>query len=318
MRCGIAQAVDRARSAHVQGSRRPAPRIPNVERRLSVRYVAELSQRLPGAEVELLARATDLRERALVMARAGDTAAARAGLVDAGRFVDRHILSCEGRLSAHSFHAAAAAFVEHVEGQHGIAYQGMIEALGHCRRLRLEFGHSVEVRRVHLARNLVRLIGCLDRHQEAWELDRELLDYIWVSGRPWPLEKGTALDAAQRETLRQDERVFLADQLLSEAINLAVDAQHDGVRLAMDDGEASLAPGTQIVERVGAVLRLCSKVLSEDTEAVLEELAAYFELGSGELPMTWRRAERLFREVAPSALSNGSAHFKDGVGQADR
>lgn len=290
-------AVDHAIAGHARGSALPLPRLRNMEQRQSVRYIADLSRRLPAWEMALLADATEQREQALALAREGNALGARRLLAEAHRFINERIPSDEGRTSARSFHAAAEAFVDHAEGRHDGAYALLSEALGLCRRLRLEYGHTVEIRRVHLARNAVRLLWCLGRHEEAWTCCGDLLGYVWGSHRPWPLGEATALQVDQREPLRDDERIFLTDQLLSEALSTVAAAHRDGVPLSANPWNAGCLPPPGYPRRAKAVVDLCGLVAKADEASVIAALGSYFDSGPGDLPMTWRRLEQMFEDI---------------------
>lgn len=294
--------IDLAAAAHARGKALPAPHLPNMERRQGVRYVAELSRNLSEEEMATLATATSLREQALDKARVGDLHGARASLVEALEFIGAHISRPEARASARSYYAAAAAFVEFSEHNLQAAYELMSEALILCRQIHNEFGHGVEVRRVHLSRNVARVLWCMGKHADAWRLCLNLLDYLWVEDAAWPLAEDTDIAVSVRERLRLDERVFLTDQLLSEAISTALDAGRHNVSLipvlAADDGWIAGGP----VDRINEIGALCQALAATDDDAALQLLARCFEHGQGVLPMTWHRLEKLFDEVSGTPL----------------
>jgi hypothetical protein len=284
--------IEAARAARERGLSLTLPRLPNMEHRTGVHYVIDLSRRLTQPEIALLGRATEMREQALVKARGGSLADARRELAATEQFVVDQVRSEEGRLTARSFQAAAEAFLEHVEKRHEVARNLLLEALALCKRLRTEYGHRLEIRRVHLARNIVRLVWAAEGHQEAWDLGASLLEYVWVADSRWPLGEATDVDSAERETLRLDERTFLTDQLLSEALSTILDARKRGAKFAVR------MPGSpeQMPPRVGQICQLCDAALGGDIAEIAGHMANYFEGGPADLPMTWQKADRLFSE----------------------
>jgi hypothetical protein len=297
----VRDSLDRALAAYERGRAIPPPPLPNMEQRQGVHYLSDISRHLPEAEIELLARAVERREQALGLARQGDTNQARRLLCEARALVEEQVRSAEGRASALSFHAAALSYVDYAEGAHETGYASMLEALLLCRRLRLDHGHRVEVRRVHLARNVMRLTCAMGRPVDAWTLGGELLGYVW-HGSAWPLGEATALPPERRETLRDDERLFLTDQILSEAVSTAVAAGGE-VELPPWRAEA-INPRAQS-GRASEIEALC-RDLASGREVWLGTLASYLEKGPGELPMTWHRLERLLAKISGRKLASPS------------
>jgi hypothetical protein len=293
----VVSALARAQAAHQRGAGLPAPAMRNLEQRLGARFVAELSSRLPAAELTDLGKITEVREAGLALARAGDLDAARARLRDAADKIEA-LASEEGRISGHSFQLAAKAFIEHKCGDHAAAVTSLDEALRLCRELRIRFGHSVEVRRIHLARNIARLFWVMGRPDESWVLLGRLARYAWGVAPAWPLEASTALEPEHRERLRREERMAVTDQILAEAINAAAEARVR--RIALDASRWQPDESGALPGRVFTVAHTGEAISAGDTDAWLSSLAVYFEDGQGELPMTWRRAEQLLRDAASS------------------
>jgi tetratricopeptide (TPR) repeat protein len=298
----LVSSIDLAAAAHAKGKALPVPRVPNMERRQGALYVAELSRNLSDEEMDRLAEATSLREQALEKAREGELERARLLLTEAHDFIGTHLSSPEARTSACSYYAAAAAFVEFSEGNLQTAFELLSEALLLCRQLHSDYGHSVEVRRVHLSRNIVRIVWRMGRHVEAWQLCLGLLNYVWGQEARWPLDEETAIAVPDREILRIDERVFLTDQLLSEAISTAADAgRHVAAlnpALKVLSGWKAEAPS----DRINRIGRLCQSLSDDGRDSALQWLVHCFEQGEGPLPMSWHRMERLFQEISATRL----------------
>jgi hypothetical protein len=296
--------IQRVLEQHADGRRAPRPRLPDIERRSSVRHITDLSRRVPVADMERLAEATERREACLRLAREGDLAAADEGLAAVERFVDTEVETLEGQRSAASFHAAAVAFSEFRHGRLGAAEDELRAALALCRTLAVEHGHDVGVRRVHLARNVARLWWSDGRHLAAAQLVLELLHLVWQPGRPWPLGPDTALPGDDRDRLRDDERWFLTDQLLSEAVALTTDPARspaDAAALA-----AVLAPARDDAELPAPVVRVLAILRCAVAASALEVLAAMGEhvaYGPQHLPMSFDRLEGLFERMTGTSLA---------------
>ncbi|WP_300532016.1 hypothetical protein [Maricaulis sp.] len=300
-----ATALDQVRRAYSAGTDRPAPRIANMEKRQSARYVADLSRRVSRADMEALNEATQLREQALVFARKAQTRRARGLLDEASALIASRIEDREGQVSAASFHAAAAGFVEHVEAHHEAAKEEMLSALRHCRTLALEFDHSVAMRRVHLARNVARLVWALGDHRGAIALCDQLLDYCWSKDAPWPLGEDTRIDPEPKTDLRRDERVFLTDQLMSEIVSTCADARARSMTLSLDARPIWEGLADRLPERAQAVRRFCAAMPGAELDALLAAASRYLGGGPGDLPMTWRRILRLVENETGETIEQG-------------
>lgn len=293
----IRPAIENAVRARARGRDLPAPRLPNMEQRQNVQYVSDASRRLPETEIALLAQAAELRERGLALARKREPIEARRLLSKALAIVEQHVPSVEGRAIAHSFHAAVQAYVDHVDGLHNSSCDALVAALVLCRRLRLDYGYRVEVRRVHLARNIVRLTWSLKRHVEAWRICGQLLAYVWGIGMPWPLGEDTSIAPPDRENLKQDERLFLTDQLLSEAIAIALSLRNEREMSELPRWFTEATLPRCLPERALKIESISRWLAAAETLEGLSELTSYFEEGAGDLPTTWHRLDGFLDEL---------------------
>jgi hypothetical protein len=308
-----ASPFENARRAIAEGRAVPVPQLVNMERRQGAQQISDLSRNLSEGDLEALARAVEPRESALVLARQGDIPEARRLLAAAQAIIDQRPLPEEARVAARSFQTAAEAYTDFADGRLERASASLTEALSLCRQLRLAYRHRVEVRRIHLARNMVRVAWAGGSYAPAWSLSAKLLAYLWGTEAPWPLGENTDLETAEREELREDERVFLTDQVLSEAISTAF---------------ASSAPIDLPPWHLGEVQRAALPAAVREIEHICRELAAhrmtwldpvsrFCRGGMGELPMTWHRLVRLVEDrAAEEAAAEHPASGSGGRAQA--
>jgi hypothetical protein len=281
--------VSVALSAYERGSAKEAPSIPNFDERYGARYVVELTGRLPEREAALLVEATRLREAALKRAREGDLVMAAEGLDAASTMVARGAVCEEASTSARSFQAAAEAFVDHLRGDHENARALLFEALTLCFRLRTEFGHSVEVRRVHLARNIVRLTWMQGKYPDAIALALALLAYVF-NGAGWPLPETGCIPPEQRERLRNDEQHFLSDQVLSEVASLVLHALKSKHSI---DAENLVY---ELPQDLSSCVQLCLRS-NRPLRTQMIDFVEIFEAGPGHHPHTWKKLVDLFSHI---------------------
>ena len=160
--------VDRTRRRGIVALREvgetgPAPTLPGLEDRYNTRYTITMAKRLTPSELATVAQATALREEGLHLARSGADADG-AELVDRARkTAEAGALGVEATLCAESFQLAAEAFVRYAHTDLGDAESLLLASMGASARLGDEFGYRVSMRRVHLGRNVVRVVGAAGR-----------------------------------------------------------------------------------------------------------------------------------------------------------
>ena len=217
---GVAQAAMLARLAAARRAferDRPAEMRLDVGKMFSQAYRLKLSTVLAPAEVTILFAAEDIRERALASAREGDLAEAAVQLRHAAALCEDGALSDHGRIAGLAFQRAAEAFVGYKRGRHDEAMRGLEDAIIICDHLADVFGDAMEFRRIHFARNVLRVL-CHSAPSERVVADTvDLIYYIGGDESRWPLAVGQGLGKPAR--LSAAQRGWAIDETI---VNLAL------------------------------------------------------------------------------------------------
>jgi len=217
---GVAQAAMLARLAAARRSferDRPAEMRLDIDKMFSQAYRLKLSTVLPPAEVAVMLAADNVRERALASARQGDLAEAAVQLRQAAALCEDGGLSDHGRIAGLAFQRAAEAFISYRRRRHDEALRGLEDAIIMCDHLTDVFGDAIEFRRIHFARNALRVL-CHSAPSERVVADTiDLLYYTAGDEARWPLAVGQGL--GKPALLSMAQRGWAIDETI---INLAL------------------------------------------------------------------------------------------------
>jgi hypothetical protein len=183
----------------------------SIEERFDAQQVIAMAQRLTVREIEALGEATELREKGLRRARAGDFADGRR-LIDSARLnTDRVALSDEAARMFETYQRPAESYVDFRQGRFADAAAAMLAAIADANQLRSEYGYIVELRRIHLGANMIRIAATSGDHDAAIRAGLGLARYVIGDreGWPWP-----ALKLADVDPLSVDARLLVLGQVL--------------------------------------------------------------------------------------------------------
>lgn len=304
--------VVRAIVAYKAGLALGRPAATNLERRFNAAHVLEMSKRLPLDAIATLLKASHVREQGLALARAGELASATTTLDEARAIYVPASLSLEARAVADTFQLAADAYLQYRRDEHERAITSLRAALGLCSTLKDEYGYRVEVRRVHLARNIVRVQTASGNYGEALRLAYSLLHYLEGHGACWPFPE-LGLDTPPDE-LTAEELDMLADQLLGE-VGLLLSGQPATVLKLMAAEQAGC-----LTQAFGPKLLRAQNWLAAMRAAAegavgpfLTSAAAFFADGPGYLSQAWRTLAQELARVCQAIAPEVVAELDDGA-----
>ena len=105
------------------------------------------------------------------------------------------------------------------KGEYDQAEASVLQAIKLCHVLRDEYEHQVEVRRIHLARNVIRVKTLAGNREEALRMASLLVEYVEGDQAQWPLRELPMTSAP--DPLLAEERWALMDQVLGEIALIA-------------------------------------------------------------------------------------------------
>lgn len=174
-----------------------------------------MAERLDVREIEALGESAMLREAGLRAARLGELALARRQIDDARANIAALAFSDEAGTLFATYQEAAEAYLAYRSGAFDRARAQMTNALCSANRLSTLYGYRCELRRVHLAANLVKIAAEEGRHREAAASGQALLRYMAGERTAWPWPE---LSIDDPDDLCADAKDLLVRQLASWAI----------------------------------------------------------------------------------------------------
>jgi hypothetical protein len=258
-----------------------------------------LRKNLSLREISVVYRSAGVREKGLKAARTGDLVSA-ARLIGQARDLFQATMLCKEALAfLESFQLAAEAYLQYKERHYDQARASLLGAIRACHVLRDEFGYLIEARRVHLARNIVRVETLVNNPKEAMRLASCLERYLEGCPERWPFLEFPV--ATVLEPLSDEIRLLLMDQILGEIALLwsrrnpqCRELMIQGSELLLRDGEMA----TGIFARVHTWLAAMGASAEDDVRGFLEHALYFFSERPGYLGNAWRELSLEFFDVA--------------------
>lgn len=283
LRVLLARAVDAWR----EGCAAPVP--PSAHNKSDQQLNEELadyvSERLSRTDTTGLGRIGELRERALALARAGQTDEAEANMKAARFLLSVSNLSLLGRTAAETLQQAAEAFLAYRKGDFADAGARMEASLAATDLLADAWGESLFTtgRRIHLLHNRMKVEARRGAAREAMVLGGGILAHLTGSaaglrlaalGRPAPLLEPAFADS-------------FADLVAGTAAEVLAEAPESEAR-SLARFVAGIAPGErESAARAWAWLPLKRAALAGDPHGFLGGAAPFLRVGRGRAAALW-------------------------------
>ena len=176
-----------------------------------------------------------------------------------------------------------------------------------CQTLRETYDHRIEVRRVHLARNVVRVRAATGRRADALGMASLLVGYLEEIAARWPLHDLAMARAP--DFLLIEERLALIDQVLGEIALLVTPGCATSRRLIAGRAGWLFAGGKSSAGEfavVDAWLAARRAAVEGDASTFLIHARAFFAGGRGYLFRAWRELTldlvACCQDIAPEEL----------------
>jgi hypothetical protein len=280
------------------------------DRKYHAEHILKIARTASLPEVTVLVRASEIREKGLAFIKAGDNANGAKWLREARRMFSGAELSREARLSAESFQYPAEAYLQYSRGDYGEAAASLLQAIVLCHALRDDYQHEVEVRRIHLARNIVRVKTKAGGRKDALMMSSLLVGYIEGHAALWPLPELRMTSTP--DPLLAEERWALMDQVLGEIALLTT--RRNETSLDFLSGSASWPFNNDNNRAVGEFAQVYGwlaarrAMVEGDARGFLTHSVAFFNQGRGYLNRAWRELTLdlvdLCAEIAPEELAS--------------
>ena len=187
-------------------------------------YLLNLARSMGAREISSLLEAETIREKALALSRSGDQANAAVLLKQSHTLCHSADLCSHGSHAARTFQAAAESYLAYKQKHYDRAASLMCESIESSRILADDFGHDMEFRRVHLARNLLRLEVISSSPGDIVDHTIRLLQYALGVRSEWPWQDHTIWK--RWRTLCLAEMLWSIDEIAATLCHLTPETLH--------------------------------------------------------------------------------------------
>ena len=286
--------IDRLSGARLafRTNERAGERRIDAGKQFSAHYLRRLAAVLTLEEITAILTAEQYREQGLALSRGGDNQAAGALLAQAAMTCEEARLSRHASVAALSFQLAAEAYIKHRLGDHAGAIRDLENAITAAAELEAVFGHHMEFRRVHLARNILRVRASepLGRNIVADHIG--LLRYIGGDVARWPIATGRGV--GNPTAMTADQIAWVIDELL---VNLALPTLDLGANLAVLPKPEDCGDADSDLHAAALWCHAVAHLAHERQQGFLDHATSFFEAGSGCLINAGRHLENLLDDL---------------------
>lgn len=279
----------------------------NPRELFSSQYLLKMARGLSLPEISVLLNAERIREAGLALARSGDVNRGRIALDEAREVCLQARLSKEATLAAQTFQTAAEAYVQYKVKNYLESFASLINSLESCRILNDEYDYNMEMRRIHLARNIVRIESFSDNLSEATRLASSMVRYIQGHGEFWPLNDLPLW--SKTHSLAVQERWWCMDELLMEIGLLLAKPYPTAKQLLKLVGRDVFREETgNEFARVHTWFAAKQASVEDDAVGFVNHAIIFFSGGPGYLDRAWRELlvdfVQVCKKVAPELVSD--------------
>jgi hypothetical protein len=242
------------------------------------------------------------------LTRSGDVANGEKLLDDARKICLDAKLSNEALSAAETFQTAAEAYIQYKKKAYHKAITSLINSLEFCRVLNNEYGYSMEMRRVHLARNIVRVESSSNNLGEAMKLASSMVRYLEGDDEFWPFCKTQLW--TKGNSLTSQEKWCCIDEILME-ISLLLNKPKTVSKELLRISEPYLFKrninNDSEFLRVNAWLAAMHAYVEDNVGVFLDNVAIFFSEGSDYMQQAWQEILLSFvktcKEIDPKAIT---------------
>lgn len=290
------------------GSQQPPPYLPEPD------DTSAFTEGMPLNDEIRLSESAKYRASALRRAQAGELELASKLLCASKAYLKAEHLTRKGYCIGLQFYCGVEAYVYYQNGEFEAARRSIRQSLHAVNELQEKFGYGhVDGRRVHLARNLLRLDAHGGEPLDAADAAFHLLLYVMGIDAAWPYAdlRSTAPDRVMTNEVRH----MLFDQVARELVLLFIHADEEARTPFVERGEDVLSrfhlPMSLVNNEVyssGQIqttrlwLELKKLLLAGDTSAFVNGVHDFFQLGP-RVPALWYGVMRDVVQVCKKAES---------------
>jgi len=240
----------------------------------SIKAIKE-AKTITKSEAILLEWAALIREEALIDLRNNKIEEGNAKLKGSREILLYKRLSEEAHLINATFRSSVESFSYLKTHEFGKAHDLMINALNTHKTLFLKYGHSIEARRIHLVRNIAKILSASKREIEAFKLYTQLIKYIFNGADAWSFNF-CILENPDIISLKMKNSII--NQLLNEMINILSIENSNQMMFFLGELVKSLKQdSTKESKVIASWYKLCKAKFSNERISVLKNIKSFLQ-----------------------------------------
>jgi len=204
---------------------------------------SSMLQNIPVSDRTCIAKSAKIRRGAMKMARSGAFGLAMQRIKAAEFFLNTSTMQRESMCVALQLHKGVESYVHYRNENYEDARVAMTSTIRLMNELQEKFGYHLDARRVHLARNLLRLDACSGNPLEAARAAFKLLNYTVGEDQSWPYP-ALQSKASACMTMNEAKQHMVFNQVAREVVLIFIHAD-------TDLHSALLAKGETIIQNTG-------------------------------------------------------------------
>lgn len=254
----------------------------NSESKFGSIRIINKAKTIKGEEIILLEKAAINREKALVLLRQNHLTQGTKELIKTKQIIENVNLTKEANLIYSTYQAAAESFLCIKNNEYDEALVLMKNALETHKSLFLEFGHAIDARRIHLARNIARIMYVSNKETSSFQLSLQLLEYSISNKGTWPL---TSCTLENPDDVSMYVKIFTINQLLKDINSILSNSQSDELIIYLENFINKLKKNTHIETPIVLNwLEAYYAIIRDDRIGFLKNALLFFQENNKSLP----------------------------------
>jgi hypothetical protein len=261
----------------------------NLDEQYSALFMQKLTESLPSLEVKFISSLSNKREEGLSLLRKGAISEGSEILSKLRFSIQKTNTSKETFLVLDTFQSAAEAYLHYRTSEFSSAIKMTLQSIESLRILRTEFNHDLEIRKIHLTVNMIRIMVSNQNSEEALVHSCNLLKYIWLNHKICPFESNSW---GNRENISIEEKLILSDQIINE-IGILIRKKSVDSALIVNSLEDLINEFSCITEanKINLWLKTQIEFNSQNLELFINTTTSFFKDGPEYLHYSWRHLE---------------------------
>lgn len=285
--------IIRTAKSYKEGLLKSSDPLKNPSSIFSRQYLLNMSKNLLLPEISILLSAEKIREQGLKAAREDDIDNSIILISNSRSMCIQDSLSNEAIISAETFQSAAEAFIQYKKGNYHNAYELLRKSLECSQILNDQYGYNMELRKLHLTRNIIRVYSFIDCYEQSTYLAGCMIKYIEGNREYWPSSLLGTWSKHNEITLQ--EKWWSMDEILGEFKIILTQPQDISLQIINKmDQSLFVIDDNNIFSKVHVWLAAIRAFINGDLLDFLNLADIFFIDGSPYLTQAWKEISSRF------------------------